>query len=700
MIEISFFSFSITILFILISLVIKRYFSKNRNTFVKGNQLKHIPFKFQIISNLKELSDFYEMIRINKFDYFAMDVEYYKGERYLGEICLIQITLPNNQTYIIDLIIIKKTSSVKDLLRKLLEDQKIEKIIHSCDNDLDWLYDELNISTVNVFDTQEAELFIDKNKKKPGLDHLLKKYHLCNMDKAYKKQFQQSNWKDRPLTEDQIIYAAQDSYYLIKLREILGKKMGNNINVFTTKMNEKIKNKYGKSHAERCEIKATNFFNSNYVKFNPHMYEISKAVMISLVKHFDEIARKLDKNVEKIMKLKLLYRISTQFPEDSFVLEELFKQENVTYDEPSMFKVKQIIEVVKSEKFDLLNEMEMKNLKTDNKAQSNNSNHNKKTDLNEIIKRFSCKKPVYESCQMLAPDGQLLCYCDTKKMNWYIVKKLADLITTEPPVFRLKFEPNERGCSDLNGIPSDFYVRFRKNCCVVCGKEEEYMRFHVVPLLYRQFFPNELKSHKSHDVILLCFTCMERANKLYEVNKKVISEKYKIPLYILNDKQKDLKNLQKAMVSAKHLCNHFESMPLNSKISLGKDLIDFITEENNKLKFPNFFDEIFKDSNIPNDVSSINKSTLNNIKSYKIKELTTDDKKNFHGKLVVDKIEDYQEFIRSWRNYFIEFLKPKYLPDAWNVDHQFYRTFGEYSKFKEGQTMPNKIKNTIEHEII
>ena len=230
------------------------------------------------------------------------------------------------------------------------------KIIHSCDNDLDWLYDELNISTVNVFDTQEAELFIDKNKKKPGLDHLLKKYHLCNMDKAYKKQFQQSNWKDRPLTEDQIIYAAQDSYYLIKLREILGKKMGNNINVFTTKMNEKIKNKYGKSHAERCEIKATNFFNSNYVKFNPHMYEISKAVMISLVKHFDEIARKLDKNVEKIMKLKLLYRISTQFPEDSFVLEELFKQENVTYDEPSMFKVKQIIEVVKSEKFDLLNE--------------------------------------------------------------------------------------------------------------------------------------------------------------------------------------------------------------------------------------------------------------------------------------------------------------------------------------------------------
>ena len=623
--------FSFILIFISIFLY-KCKSRKNNLTYVKGtklNQKNTQNIKYQIISSEMEFSKLIQYISLNRIKNIALDVEYYKGEKYLGEICLIQITLPNKDTFILDMIIMKKTSYVRELLKNLLEDENIEKIIHSCENDLDWIYDEFNISTVNVFDTQEAERFIDKTKKKAGLDCLLKKYNLCDMDKAYKKHFQQSNWKERPLSEDQIVYAAQDSYYLIELREILSGKMGKNLKEFKDKMNDKIKNKYSASFTDRCEIKATNYFNSNYVKFNPYMYEISNSIMISLFKFNDDIARKLDKNTEKIMKIKLLKRISTMLPEDEERLKACFTQENVEYDSNSYKVILEIIEKVKTEKLDS-NGDETKNMEIDaSKSQINNTYPNKKTDINDIIKGYLCKKPVYESCQMLAPDGQLLCYCDSKKMNWYILKNLADFVTSEPPVFRLKFEPNERGCSDLNGIPSDFYVRLRKNCCVVCGKEEEYMRFHVVPLLYRQFFPNELKSHKSHDVILLCFSCMEKANKLYEVYKKVLSEKYNVPLNVLTDKQKDLKNLQKAIVSAKHLYNNFESMPLKNKISLGKDLIDFISNQENILKFPYFFDEIFKDNFIPKNINSINKNILYIIMSYKTKELASDEKKNF-----------------------------------------------------------------------
>jgi len=697
MITISFCAILI-LLFIPFLIFLKRKKGK-KVTFIKGTRSKQKVNKiinFEIVASEQDLLCLVNKILTNNILKIGIDIEYYKGDKYTGEICLIQITLPNKESFILDMILIEKNANVRYLLKKLLENQKIEKVIHSSENDLDWIYDGLQISTVNIFDTQEAEQFIDKSKKRTGLDNLLKKYSLCDMDKSYKKFYQQSNWKERPLTEDQVIYAAQDSYYLIDLSERQSKKIGCQLKIFKEKLNEKIQCKYGKSFLERLSIKAINYFNSNYVKYNPFIYEVSSSVMIALFKLNDNLAKKLDKNSEKVMKQKLIYRIATVLPEDLGKLKDLFMQEKVEYDKTKFDIIIEIIEKIKAEKVNSLTEEELKTVSECVKTNQGTNQESKKPNINDIIKRFSCKKPVYESCQMLAPDGQLLCYCDSKKMNWYIVKNLADLVSSDPPVFKLKFEPNERGCSDLNGIPSDFYVRYRKNCCVVCGREEDYMRFHVVPLLYRQFFPNELKSHKSHDVILLCFICMEKANRLYEINKKNLSEKYNVPMMVLTEKQKDIKLLQKAIVAAKHIYNHFEVIPLKSKNILGKDLMDFIKIEENKQKFPYFYSEIFLGKEIPKDINSFTKDTLSLIKSYKIKEFTSEEKKNFHGKMIVDKIDDFQSFIRSWRNYFIESLQPKFLPDAWNVDHQFYRTFGEHSKFKEGLTAPIKVDKKIE----
>ena len=59
----------------------------------------------------------------------------------------------------------------------------------------------------------------------------------------------------------------------------------------------------------------------------------------------------------------------------------------------------------------------------------------------------------------------------------------------------------------------NFYIADRENKCVNCGADKDYSRFHVIPTLYRANFPDELKSHRSHDVVLLCFTCHERASR-------------------------------------------------------------------------------------------------------------------------------------------------------------------------------------------
>ncbi len=72
---------------------------------------------------------------------------------------------------------------------------------------------------------------------------------------------------------------------------------------------------------------------------------------------------------------------------------------------------------------------------------------------------------------MLESDRQKLCYCDNKKMNCYISRNLAIIINENPPIFKLLFESNVKGCVNEKGEQNDFYISSLKNCCVVCGKD-------------------------------------------------------------------------------------------------------------------------------------------------------------------------------------------------------------------------------------
>lgn len=49
--------------------------------------------------------------------------------------------------------------------------------------------------------------------------------------------------------------------------------------------------------------------------------------------------------------------------------------------------------------------------------------------------------------------------------------------------------------------------------CVACGDDSHYLRYKVVPACYRRHFPVHLKSHRSHDIVLLCVDCHEVAHQ-------------------------------------------------------------------------------------------------------------------------------------------------------------------------------------------
>ncbi|KAG2495263.1 hypothetical protein HYH03_006536 [Edaphochlamys debaryana] len=144
-----------------------------------------------------------------------------------------------------------------------------------------------------------------------------------------------------------------------------------------------------------------------------------------------------------------------------------------------------------------------------------------------LIEKFSAKGRVYENCRMLSRDGALLCFCDTRKIAWYLARGLAVQVCEEPPTIQLLFEHTT---TDQQLGADDFYTQSKANRCVGCGEADHYLRYRVLPACYRRAAPPALKSHRSHDVVLLCIDCHERAQKAAERLKRQVAVDYGVPL--------------------------------------------------------------------------------------------------------------------------------------------------------------------------
>lgn len=176
----------------------------------------------------------------------------------------------------------------------------------------------------------------------------------------------------------------------------------------------------------------------------------------------------------------------------------------------------------------------------------------KKASRELFVQKFSCKSPVYHNCRIYANDGRLLCYCDRRKLEWlvainlqfydtilmhltfvlakcrYVQRNLAKIVEDEPPAIMLLFEPKGRPEDEDN----DFYIQSKKNICVGCGEKNHYLRYRIIPSCYRMHFPEHLKSHRSHDIVLLCVDCHEIAHSAAEKYKRQIAAEFGIPLFV------------------------------------------------------------------------------------------------------------------------------------------------------------------------
>ena len=148
---------------------------------------------------LDEISDVKEI---------ALDTEGASFHRFLDRIYLLQIST-RDRSAIIDPLPIGSPAKLGDLLQS----KAVEVVFHDADYDLRLLHQDYGWHVTNIFDTRIASQLLGI--KSFGLAALLEQYFDVKLDKKH----QRADWSMRPLSPDMLEYAAQDTRFLLQLKD-------------------------------------------------------------------------------------------------------------------------------------------------------------------------------------------------------------------------------------------------------------------------------------------------------------------------------------------------------------------------------------------------------------------------------------------------------------------------------------------------
>jgi ribonuclease D len=138
----------------------------------------------------------------------ALDTEGASFHRFLDRIYLLQLST-RDRSAIIDPLPVGSPAG----LGTLLESKSVEVVFHDADYDLRLLHQDYGWHVANIFDTRIASQLLGI--KSFGLAALLEQFFDVKLDKKH----QRADWSMRPLTHDMLEYAAQDTRYLLQLKD-------------------------------------------------------------------------------------------------------------------------------------------------------------------------------------------------------------------------------------------------------------------------------------------------------------------------------------------------------------------------------------------------------------------------------------------------------------------------------------------------
>ena len=238
------------------------------------------------------------LTRIRGVRELALDTEGASFHRFVDRVYLLQLST-RDDTAVIDPLPIGKPP----ILGELLEDPQLEVIFHDADYDLRLLEQDYGWHVRNIFDTRIAAQLLGL--KAFGLAALLERYFGVTLDKKH----QRADWSMRPLTPGMLDYAAQDTMYLLDLRDRLRDELARKGRL------EWAREEFARLEGTRWEPEdaASGFLR---IKGARDLDRRELAVFRELVRWRDTLARELDRSTFRVVGNDALLEAARTRPRD------------------------------------------------------------------------------------------------------------------------------------------------------------------------------------------------------------------------------------------------------------------------------------------------------------------------------------------------------------------------------------------------
>lgn len=153
--------------------------------------------------------------QIQQAAWIALDTEFLREKTYYPKFCLLQIAT-------LDWVACVDPIALSDLsnLFEAIYNPAIVKVLHSCRQDLEIFFQITGKLPEPIFDTQIAAPLLGFQDN-PGYAMLVSSFLNINLSKAHTR----ADWSKRPLTADEIDYAADDVIYLCHIYQIMTQKL-------------------------------------------------------------------------------------------------------------------------------------------------------------------------------------------------------------------------------------------------------------------------------------------------------------------------------------------------------------------------------------------------------------------------------------------------------------------------------------------
>jgi len=148
--------------------------------------------------------------------WLAIDTEFLREKTYYPKFCLLQIA---TLEWVVCIDPIALEGQMGGLF-EIINNPNIIKVLHSCRQDVEIFYQLSGKLPAPVYDTQLVAPLLGYQEN-PGYAMLVSGFLNINLSKIHTR----TDWSQRPLSEDQMKYAADDVIYLAKIYQMMEKKL-------------------------------------------------------------------------------------------------------------------------------------------------------------------------------------------------------------------------------------------------------------------------------------------------------------------------------------------------------------------------------------------------------------------------------------------------------------------------------------------